>query len=136
MDADTVVGSSSMFTAPWNGDGSPAVSGESDDASLEAVELEFALTLQNLAEHSFRDCAENAAAEIGGEILFELRIEDDPNYQKAIAIGLQRSVERHVFIILLSRDGNTMRLASPLEGQKAVSGLAHSFSDVARLYGT
>lgn len=124
-----------MFTAPSNGQSGPVV-GETDDLSLEAVELEFALTLQDLAEHSFRDCVEQAAAEMGGEILFELRIEDDPDYQKAIAIGLQRSSERHAFIVLLTRDGNSMCLASPQTGKLAVAGLAHSFSDVARFFGT
>ncbi len=122
-----------MFTAPSNGQSGPAADA-TDDLPLEAVELEFALTLQDLAEHSFRDCVESAAAEIGGEILFELRIEDDPEYQKAIAIGLQRSSERHAFIVLLTRDGNAMRLASAETGKLAMAGLASSFSDVARFF--
>lgn len=126
-----------MFTAPIKEKSVPVLSAAGDDSSLEAVELELALSLQDVAEQSFRDCVQKAADVIGGEILFELRIDFMPDYQKAAAVAFYRFGERHVFLVMLNRDGDRLSLASPqMARQMAVFGLAQSFSDVSRLYET
>jgi uncharacterized protein with PIN domain len=124
-----------MLTAPIPEKGLPVFSADGDDTSLEAVELELALSIQDLSEHSFRDCVERAAEVIDGEILFELRVDFMPDYQKAAAIAFHRFGERHVFLALLNRDGDRLSLATQqMARDMAVFGVAQSFSDLSRLY--
>ena len=79
-----------------------------DTNSLEAVELELALHNQNLVSLGFEESIHTALKAIGGEMLFQMRLEnEDCQRVAAVRIG---SEERQFALVIMPPDGGLMRV--------------------------
>jgi len=68
--------------------------------------LELAIANINLAARSFHDTAIKIAKVTNGKLLFNVRVESDPSFQRIAAISYENSP---TCIIVLLRDGTTSR---------------------------
>ena len=72
------------------------------DDSLEAVELELALQNQNLISLGFEESLHTALNEIGGEMLFQMRLErEDCQRIAAVRIG---AGEQQQFALVIMKE--------------------------------
>lgn len=81
--------------------------------SLEAVELELALQNQNLISLGFEDSIRTALAGIGGEMLFQMRIERE-DCQRIAAVRIGQGEEQQFALVIMPPGGGLMRV-EPLE---------------------
>lgn len=84
--------------------------GRSTPASLEAMELEFALGTHTIAECGFDHCVTRAAKDIGATVLFQLPALFLDDCQRAAAILCGHGSERRIVLVLLDADGCSVRI--------------------------
>lgn len=104
----------------------------SKTASLEAVELEFALGAQDILTDGFDVALTKAADVIRGRVLFNMPAVDTSTAQRIAAIAIYNDTSEQVLFVTLHNDGITMSL-NPLTGEnKVFEGLGCNFAAVAR----
>lgn len=109
---------------------SPAAGPDLVPLSLEGVELELAISLQNLAEHGFDGALTRALAPLGGTILFQFPAGEDLQFQRVAAVAIKDGAECRVLLVTLSRDGDTIKVGDSDGGLAPFAGLAASFTGV------
>lgn len=104
----------------------------SDTASLEAVELEFALGAQDVLTDGFDAALAKAADVVRGKVLFNMPAVDKTIAQRIAAIAIFDGAADQVLFVTLLNDGMTMSL-SPLMGEnKVFEGLGRNLAAVIR----
>ncbi|MFK4824130.1 hypothetical protein ACI0FM_04935 [Paenochrobactrum sp. BZR 588] len=104
----------------------------SEPASLEAVELEFALGAQDVLTDGFDVALTKAADVVRGRVLFNMPAVDTTTAQRIAAIAIFNDISEQVLFVTLHNDGITMSL-NPLTGEnKVFEGLGRNFAAVAR----
>jgi hypothetical protein len=93
-------------------------------SSLEYVMFDLALRSVDLMRRSFSAALAEAVEEAGGEVLFDEKMYEDPDYQRCAAVRLRLSVGREVIALVFhSKDGrqivveNAAASAHPMAGQ-------------------
>lgn len=87
----------------------------SQEVSLEAVELEFALGAIDVLTEGFDTALAKAAERVGGEVLFNMPALDTENAQRIGAIAVAGQPQDQVIFVTLGKDGTTLSVA-PLTG--------------------
>lgn len=87
----------------------------SQEVSLEAVELEFALGAIDVLTEGFDTALAKAAGRVGGEVLFNMPALDTENAQRIGAIAVAGQPQDQVIFVTLGKDGTTLSVA-PLTG--------------------
>src|SRR5262245_47202400 len=77
--------------------------------SLEAVELELALQNQNLISLGFEESIRTALQTTGGEILFQMRMEND-DCQRIAAVRIGNGTEQQLALVIMPPGGGLMRV--------------------------
>lgn len=95
-------------------------------ASLETMELEFALGTRVVAESGFEYCVTKAAEETGARVLFQLPVFFLRNCQRAAAVLCGNGSEKNIVLALLDADGRSIRIETAGE-DNPVFCLAHSY---------
>lgn len=90
-----------------------------ENASLEAVEVEFALGAQDVLTDGFDLSLAKAAEIVGGEVLFNMPALDTTNAQRIGAILVPSAVQDQVVFVTLLNDGITLSHA-PLSGNNVL----------------
>lgn len=90
-----------------------------ENASLEAVEVEFALGAQDVLTDGFDLSLAKAAEIVGGEVLFNMPALDTTNAQRIGAILVPSVVQDQVVFVTLLNDGITLSHA-PLSGNNVL----------------
>lgn len=108
----------------------PASGPETVPLSLEGVELELAISLQNLTEHGFDGALSRALEPLGGAILFQFPAGEDLQFQRVAAVAIRDGGEARVLIVTLSRDGEAIKVGDSDGGLAPFAGLAASFTGV------
>jgi hypothetical protein len=98
--------------------------------SLEAVELELALGTLSLNDIGFEGSLRKALEGTGGTLLFSLPASFIPDCQRAAAITVGRGEDRQIMMVMLSADGETLRVESGDGDAGALAGLAASYAGV------
>ncbi len=115
-----------------SGDASDSQLDKSETATLEAVELEFALGAQDVFTDGFDVALCKAAEVVGGKVLFNMPAVDTANAQRIAAIAIFDDSSDQVLFVTLLNDGTTMAL-TPLTGEnKVFEGLGRNFAAVIR----
>ncbi len=96
-------------------------------ASLEAVELELALGLQDLSSTGFEKCVANAAEATGGSLLFHMPVEFVPGYQRVAAVLAGSGTDQRTVMVMLNDRGDGMTVEDTGEDDP-FSGLASSYA--------
>ncbi|MBB2970064.1 hypothetical protein [Mesorhizobium sp. RMAD-H1] len=104
-------------------------------ATLEAVEVEFALGAQDVLTDGFDGALAKAAKLVGGEVLFNMPALDKSQAQRIGAIAIAGNPYDQIIFVTLLNDGITLSLA-PLEGENALfESLGRNYAAVMRKLG-
>ncbi|MBB5089595.1 MULTISPECIES: hypothetical protein [Pseudochrobactrum] len=95
------------------------IAASEENASLEAVEVEFALGAQDVLTDGFDLSLAKAAEIVGGEVLFNMPALDTTNAQRIGAILVPSAVQDQVVFVTLLNDGITLSHA-PLSGNNVL----------------
>lgn len=105
------------------------IAASEENASLEAVEVEFALGAQDVLTDGFDLSLAKAAEIVGGEVLFNMPALDTTNAQRIGAILVPSAMQDQVVFVTLLNDGITLSHA-PLSGNNVL------FESLGRNYAT
>lgn len=90
-----------------------------ESASLEAVEVEFALGAQDVLTDGFDLSLAKAAEIVGGQVLFNMPALDTSKAQRIGAILVPSAIEDQVVFVTLLNDGITLS-HEPLSGNNVL----------------
>jgi hypothetical protein len=100
----------------------------SDDTnSLEAVELELALQNQNLVSLGFEESIQTALKAIGGEMLFQMRLENE-DCQRVAAVRIGDEDERQLALVIMPPDGGLMRVEAVAQSSNPIAQITESYA--------
>ncbi|WP_200834965.1 hypothetical protein [Phyllobacterium salinisoli] len=124
-----------MIRAPATGPG-PDKPQIENAATLEAVEVEFALGAQDVLSDGFDGALAKAAKLVSGELLFNMPALDTSRAQRIGAIAIPGNPYDQIIFVTLLNDGITLSLA-PLEGANALfESLGRNYAAVMRKLST
>lgn len=93
-------------------------------SSLEYVMFDLALRSVDLMRRSFSAALAEALEEAGGEVLFDQKMYEDPDFQRCAAVRLRLAAGKEaIALVFLSKDGrqiaveNAAASAHPMAGQ-------------------
>lgn len=95
--------------------------------SLEAVELELALHNQNLVSMGFEDSIRAALEKTGGEILFQMRVENE-DCQRVAAVRIGQGEERELALVIMPPDGGLMRVEPLARSTNPLARITESYA--------
>jgi len=98
-----------------------------DTNSLEAVELELALHNQNLVSLGFEESIQTALKEIGGEMLFQMRLEN-ADCQRVAAVRIGNDTERQFALVIMPPDGGLMRVEPVAQSSNPIAKITESYA--------
>ena len=98
-----------------------------DSTSLEAVELELALHNQNLVSLGFEESIRTALQAIGGEILFQMRLENE-DCQRVAAVRIGNDDERQFALVIMPPDGGLMRVEPVAQSSNPIAQITESYA--------
>jgi hypothetical protein len=91
----------------------PAENDAAREEPLETVELELALHNQNVVSLGFEESIRTALHDLGGEILFQMRVEND-DCQRIAAVRVGQGENRQFALVIMPPGGGLMRV-EPVE---------------------
>jgi hypothetical protein len=95
--------------------------------TLEAVELELALQNQNLVSLGFEDSIRTALADIGGEMLFQMRLERE-DCQRIAAVRIGQGEEQQFALVIMPPGGGMMRVEPVEQSSNPLAMIAASYA--------
>lgn len=96
-----------------------------DTNSLEAVELELALHNQNLVSLGFEESIHTALKAIGGEMLFQMRLEIE-TCQRVAAVRI--GSEGELALVIMPPDGGLMRVEAVAQSSNPIAKITESYA--------
>ena len=100
---------------------------QTETNSLEAVELELALQNQNLVSLGFEESIQTALKAIGGEMLFQMRLEND-DCQRVAAVRIGSEDERQFALVIMPPDGGLMRVEAVAQSSNPIARITESYA--------
>jgi hypothetical protein len=94
---------------------------------LEAVELELALQNQNLVSLGFEESIHTALSEIGGEMLFQMRLERQ-DCQRIAAVRVGQGNEQQLALVIMPPGGGLMRVEPVEQSHDPLATIARSYA--------
>lgn len=95
--------------------------------SLETVELELALHNQNVVSLGFEESIRTALDHVGGEILFQMRVEDQ-NCQRVAAVRLGQGEEAEFALVIMPPGGGLMRVEPVAQSSNPLARITQSYA--------
>ncbi|MEZ5810774.1 MAG: hypothetical protein R3D45_05090 [Rhizobiaceae bacterium] len=96
--------------------------------TLEAVELELALQMQDIVSNGFEDSVQNAVEAAGYNFLFQFPAGRENGHQRVAAISAGRGDERQILLVHLAEDGETLRVEAPDDKNRSIARFAASYA--------
>jgi hypothetical protein len=100
---------------------------QAETNSLEAVELELALQNQNLVSLGFEESIQTALKAIGGEMLFQMRLENE-DCQRVAAVRIGSEDERQFALVIMPPDGGLMRVEPVAQSSNPIAQITESYA--------
>jgi hypothetical protein len=97
------------------------------DDTLEAVELELALQNQNLISLGFEESLHTALTEIGGEMLFQMRLERE-DCQRIAAVRIGAGEQQQFALVIMPPGGGLMRVEPVEQSSNPLAIIAKSYA--------
>lgn len=101
--------------------------------SLEAVELELELQNQNLVSLGFEESIRVALERIGGEMLFQMRLENE-DCQRVAAVRLGDGEQREFALIIMPPGGGLMRVEPVPGSTNPLARIAESYAGLMDMF--
>ena len=99
------------------------------DESLEAVELELALHNQNLISLGFEESIQTALKDIGGEMLFQMRVERE-DCQRIAAVRIGSGEEQQFALVIMPPGGGLMRVEPVEQSSNPLAQITESYASL------
>ena len=96
--------------------------------TLEAVELELALQMQDIVARGFEDSVQDAVEAAGYSFLFQFPAGQENGHQRVAAISAGVGEDRHILLVHLADDGETLRVEAPDSEPSSVAQFAASYA--------
>ncbi len=93
---------------------------------LEMIELEMALSVQNVLESGFDNAVRKAAQTIGGVLLFDMPMVPGSEWQRVAAVSAGVEDQAQVLLVMLGTDGLTMRVEDAGYSSNPFAGFART----------
>ncbi len=103
--------------------------------SLEAVELELALQLQDIVGRGFEDSVQDAVEAAGYDFLFQFPAGHSDGDQRVAAIAARNGEERQILLVHLAEDGETLRVEAPNDEPNSIARFAASYAGLMDYFG-
>ncbi|MGH6760483.1 MAG: hypothetical protein ACRECW_02680 [Phyllobacterium sp.] len=100
--------------------------------TLEAVEVELALNMQDILADGFEGALRKAADIVHGEILFNMPAPADHYAQRIGAIAVPNGSVDQVVFVTLARDGTTLAVSSEDERNASFKSLGQNLAAIMR----
>ena len=100
---------------------------EAPGESLETVEFELALHNQNLVSLGFEESIRAALEGTGGEMLFQMRLEDG-DCQRVAAVRIGNGDEREFALVIMPPGGGIMRVEPVAQSSNPLARIAESYA--------
>lgn len=101
-----------------------------DEVSLEAVELELALQLQDVVANGFAETVQGAVETAGYRFLFQMPAVGCDDTQCIAAISAGEGDSRRILLVYLDGDGLSVRVEPTGSNDNAYAEIAQSFAEV------
>lgn len=96
--------------------------------TLEAVELELALQMQDIVARGFEDSVQGAVEAAGYQFLFQFPAGLENGQQRVAAISAGAGDDRHILLVHLADDGETLKVEAPSEDANSIVEFAESYA--------
>jgi len=103
--------------------------------SLEAVELELALHNQNLISLGFEESIRTALQSTGGEILFQMRMENE-DCQRIAAVRIGNREEQQFALVIMPPGGGLMRVEPVDRSKNPLARITESYAGLVDVFRT
>ncbi|MDV6226930.1 hypothetical protein R2G56_11590 [Nitratireductor aquimarinus] len=90
-----------------------------NEPSLEVVQLELLLDLADLIAQGFEAALLSVLDDVDGQILFNHRLDGDPQYQRVAAVMV--GADADVALVFLDRSGTTTHVEGAAESDRAIA---------------
>lgn len=90
-----------------------------NEPSLEVVQLELLLDLADLIAQGFEAALLSVLDDVDGQILFNHRLDGDPQYQRVAAVMV--GADADVALVFLDRAGTTTHVEGAAESDRAIA---------------
>jgi len=91
----------------------------SKETSLELVQLELLLSLADVVAQGFETALLAALSEVDGQVLFNRRLDGDPQFQRVAAVMVGPDAD--VALVFLDRAGTTILMESADESGRTIA---------------
>jgi len=98
--------------------------------SLEIVELELALRHQDLIENGFEGAVRQALSQVGGTLLFQMRMDGVDGCDWIAAVALNGEDDRKFAIIAKPTDGGPLKVEDAETSDIPIARLANAYANV------
>ena len=96
--------------------------------TLEAVELELALQMQDVVSRGFENSVQSAVEAAGYRFLFQMPAGLDDGHQRVAAVSAGDGEDRHILLVHLGDDGETLRVEAPEDDANSIAEFAASYA--------
>ena len=103
--------------------------------SLETVELELALQQQNFLELGFEGAVVKALEQVGGELLFRMRMDGVVGYDWVAAVSLPGEGEGQLAIIAQPTDGGPLQVQDVEASDSSLARVATAYAKLVKSFG-
>jgi len=98
--------------------------------SLEIVELELALRHQDLVEVGFEGAVRQALSQVGGSLLFQMRMDGVAGCDWIAAVALAGDDDRKFAVIAKPTDGGPLKVEDAETSDIPIARLANAYANV------
>jgi hypothetical protein len=128
------LGAAETVAGPTGGSAAPIIV---DDAaageSLETVEFELALQNQNLVSLGFEESIRTALEGVGGEVLFQMRLEEQ-DCQRVAAVRIGTGEEQEFALVIMPPGGGIMRVEPVKQSNNPLAKIAESYAGLVDVF--
>ncbi len=96
--------------------------------TLEAVELELALQMQDIVSRGFEDSVQDAVEAAGYQFLFQFPSGLGNGNQRVAAVSAGFGNDRHILLVHLAEDGETLKVEAANDAAGSIANLATSYA--------
>jgi hypothetical protein len=101
--------------------------------SLETVEFELALQNQNLVSLGFEESIRTALEGVGGEVLFQMRLEEQ-DCQRVAAVRIGKGDDQEFALVIMPPGGGIMRVESVSQSTNPLAMIAESYAGLVDVF--
>jgi len=127
--ANDAVGSPQEIFLPATAAEDAAAAGE----SLETVEFELALQNQNLVSLGFEESIRTALEGVGGEVLFQMRLEEQ-DCQRVAAVRIGKGDDQEFALVIMPPGGGIMRVEPVGQSTNPLAMIAESYAGLVDVF--